>query len=125
MANPPETGRADVTRAATGDLAKRIARARGADEQDAAPGKRPAMGEQSGLGRGYRLATEFVAAILVGAGLGWGIDTIFNTRPWGLVVLLLLGFAAGILNVVRATAEMNARTAVPPDTPALHDDEDE
>jgi len=40
-------------------------------------------------------------------------------------VLLLLGFAAGVLNVVRATRDMNAATAVPPDTPALRDEEDE
>jgi len=47
------------------------------------------------------------------------------TRPWGLVVLMLLGFAAGVLNVVRTTAKMNAETAVPKDTPALPDDEDQ
>ena len=46
------------------------------------------------------------------------------TRPWGLVVLLLLGFAAGVLNVVRATAQMNAETAVPKDTPALRDEDE-
>ena len=44
---------------------------------------------------------------------------VLPTRPWAMVVLLLLGFAAGVLNVVRATREMNAATAVPADTPAL------
>jgi F0F1-type ATP synthase assembly protein I len=38
---------------------------------------------------------------------------------------LLLGFAAGVLNVVRASKEMNDATAVPPNTPALPDDEDD
>jgi ATP synthase protein I len=42
-----------------------------------------------------------------------------------MVILLLVGFAAGILNVVRATAEMNAATAVPPGTPAVEDDDDD
>ena len=41
------------------------------------------------------------------------------------LLLLLLGFAAGVLNVVRATAEMNAATAVPANTPALRDDDDD
>lgn len=78
----------------------------------------------SGLSRGFRLASEFAAAIIVGALLGYLIDMVLPTRPWGMVVLLLLGFAAGVLNVVRATKEMNAATAVPANTPALRDDED-
>jgi ATP synthase protein I len=79
----------------------------------------------SGMSRGLRLGSEFVAAIIVGAGLGYIIDMFLPTRPWGLVVLLLLGFAAGVLNVVRTTAQMNAETAVPKSTPALPDDEDD
>jgi ATP synthase protein I len=78
----------------------------------------------SGMSRGLRLGSEFVAAILVGAGLGYFIDMFLPTRPWGLVVLLLLGFAAGVLNMVRATAQMNAETAVPKDTPALRDEDE-
>ena len=77
------------------------------------------------MSRGLRLASEFVAAILVGAGLGWIIDSFLPTRPWGTVILLLLGFAAGVLNVVRTTAQLNAATAVPADTPAMRDDDDE
>jgi F0F1-type ATP synthase assembly protein I len=42
-----------------------------------------------------------------------------------MVILLLLGFGAGVLNVVRASAEMNAATQVPPGTPAVPDDDDE
>ncbi len=64
-----------------------------------------------------------MAAILVGAGLGWIIDSFLPTRPWATVVLLLLGFAAGVLNVVRATKEMNDATPVPP--PAPRDDVDD
>ena len=108
----------------TGDLAGRIARARSERPPEQAA---PAQGQAglTGASRGFRLASEFVAAIVVGAGLGFGIDAIFSTRPWATVILLLLGFAAGVLNIVRATAEMNAATAVSPDTPAMRDDEDE
>lgn len=79
----------------------------------------------SGLSRGFRLASEFTAAIIVGAGLGYLIDMALPTRPWAMIVLLLLGFAAGVLNVVRATKEMNNATAVPPNTLALRDDEED
>jgi ATP synthase protein I len=108
----------------TGDLEARIARAQARSPAEAAVEQRR-QSDMSGLSRGFRLASEFAAAIIVGAGLGYLIDMVLPTRPWGMIVLLLLGFAAGVLNVVRATKEMNAATAVPADTPALRDDEDE
>src|ERR1700712_5150547 len=118
----PETG--SGARKATADLEARIARARGQRAAEAVSGQ-TRQGDMSGMSRGFRLASEFVAAILVGAGLGWIIDSFLPTRPWATVVLLLLGFAAGVLNVVRTTSELNAATAVPKNTPALPDDEDE
>jgi ATP synthase protein I len=120
--NRPETG--SGANKATADLEARIARARGQRSAQAAT-EQTRQGDMSGMSRGLRLASEFVAAILVGAGLGWLIDSFLPTRPWATVVLLLLGFAAGVLNVVRTTRELNAATAVPKDTPALRDDEDE
>src|SRR3569623_1057660 len=56
----------------------------------------------SAFGRGFRLSSEMVGGVLVGAGLGWLRDRWRGTSPWGLIVFLLLGFAAGILNVMRA-----------------------
>lgn len=108
----------------TSDLASRIARAR-ADRPGEQAEREAQRGDMSGVGRAFRLASEFIAAIAVGAGIGWTIDWVFKTSPWGVVVLLLLGFAAGVLNVVRAAAEMNAAAAVPPGTPALRDEDDE
>jgi ATP synthase protein I len=126
MTNPHDTGRPERGggKPATGDLAARIARAR---EQQTTR-KRPADAggtAMTGANRAFRLASEFVAAIIVGAGLGYGIDMIFGTKPWGLAVLLVLGFIAGVVNIVRASADMNAATAVPPGTPAAPDDEDD
>jgi ATP synthase protein I len=56
----------------------------------------------SGYARGFRLSSELVAGVVVGAGLGWIIDRWFHTSPWGLMIFLLLGFAAGVLNVMRS-----------------------
>jgi ATP synthase protein I len=39
---------------------------------------------------------------VVGAGIGWLIDRWLGVSPWGLIVFLLLGFAAGVLNVMRS-----------------------
>ena len=62
----------------------------------------PATGGLLGFGQALRLSSEFIAGIAVGAGLGWLIDTLAGTSPWGLIVFLLLGFAAGVLNVLRS-----------------------
>jgi ATP synthase protein I len=77
------------------------------------------------MGKAFTLASSFVAAILVGLGIGWGVDTLFHTTPWGMIVLLLLGFAAGVLNVVRTAAEINAANPATPDMPVIRDDDDE
>lgn len=49
-----------------------------------------------------RLSSEFIAGVVVGAALGWFVDEMAGTTPWGLIVFLLLGFGAGILNVLRS-----------------------
>ncbi|GJD47694.1 hypothetical protein OPKNFCMD_0403 [Methylobacterium crusticola] len=60
-------------------------------------------GGPSSLGIAMRLSTEFVAGVLAGGFLGWGCDRLLGTKPWGLIVLLVLGFAAGIYNVMRVS----------------------
>ena len=69
------------------------------------------------LGIGFRIGIELVSAILVGVGIGWLLDRWLGTRPWLLLLFLLLGGGAGILNVVRAAANMkfgNADRNEPP-----------
>ncbi len=70
----------------------------------------------SGLGIAGRFSTELVGALIVGGGLGWGIDWLFgrflfNTFPVFMLVFVVLGAAAGILNVVRAAKDINAEIA--------------
>lgn len=64
----------------------------------------------------FRFATELVAALIVGGGLGWGIDWLFghfgfHTRPAFMIVFFVLGAASGIRNVMRAAKEINAEIA--------------
>jgi ATP synthase protein I len=58
--------------------------------------------DASAFARGFRLSTELVAGVVVGALIGWLLDRWLGISPWGLIVFLLLGFAAGVLNVMRA-----------------------
>ena len=68
---------------------------------DSSPDQRT-TGDPSAMARGFRLSAELVAGVLVGAAIGWLIDRWLGISPWGLIVFLLLGFAAGVLNVIRA-----------------------
>ena len=72
--------------------------------------------DPSAMARGFRLSTELVAGVLVGAALGWLLDRWLGISPWGLIVFLLLGFAAGVLNVMRAAGvNMGSKASGPPD----------
>lgn len=73
-----------------------------------------ARGTSSGYGQAVKLSSEFIAGILVGAGIGWVADQWLGTSPFGLIVFLLLGFAAGVLNVLRAVGQVAEPGAKPP-----------
>jgi ATP synthase protein I len=65
------------------------------------------------LGIAGRFATELVVALVVGGGLGFGVDWLFghfgfHTRPVFIIVFFVAGAAAGIRNVMRAANEINA-----------------
>lgn len=55
-----------------------------------------------GMSQALKLSSEFVGAVVVGAMLGFLLDYFLPTGPWGMIVFLLLGFCAGVLNVLRA-----------------------
>ncbi len=83
-------------------LEEGLGEARRADHQPSASSEADRGATASGYARGFRLSSELVAGVVVGAGLGWFVDRWFGTSPWGLTVFLLLGFAAGVLNVMRS-----------------------
>ena len=59
-----------------------------------------------GMAYGMRMAAELVAAVMVGGAIGYGLDRWLNTTPWLFLLFFVLGFAAGVLNVVRAYERM-------------------
>lgn len=126
MANPRDTrgpGKRDSK--VTSDLAARIAAARHDRRGEAEEASNRDRGYAStNLGRAVRLGSEFIAAILVGAGIGYLLDLWLGTGPWIMLVMLLVGFAAGILNVTRTVAQMN-RASPPPPGSDLGPDDDE
>lgn len=59
-------------------------------------------GDASGFAKAARLSSEFIGGVIAGGIVGWLFDHFLGTKPWGLIVFLLLGFAAGTLNVMRS-----------------------
>ena len=58
------------------------------------------------MGGAFKLGTELVAAVAVGTIIGFILDNWFDTKPLFILIFFFVGFAAGILNVVRTAKEM-------------------
>ena len=95
------------------DLDRRLEKRRVERGHETAPEAAP----RPGFALALRLGADFVAGVVVGAALGWGFDALLGTSPWGLIVFLLLGFAAGILSLMR-TAGLIAKRPGLDDDPA-------
>jgi ATP synthase protein I len=58
-------------------------------------------GGPAGLNFGLRAGMELVAAEIVAGAMGYGLDHLLHTLPLFLVIFILLGGAAGVMNVWR------------------------
>lgn len=119
MTIPPDNqDQPENARGVTRDLASRIASAKREQILKDDSASRGASGDMSGMARGMRIATEFIAAILVGTFVGYLIDLGLGTSPWGLLILFMVGFAAGIRNVIQVVTELNAAASKPSNSDA-------
>tara|TARA_R110002096_G_scaffold414611_1_gene615773 strand:+ start:10060 stop:10413 length:354 start_codon:yes stop_codon:yes gene_type:complete len=100
------------------------------DAKRSAPVKAPAHeSHYSGAQLGWRMVTELVVGILMGFGIGYGLDTLFGTVPWLLIIFTMLGFAAGVRTMMRTAEEVQRKnTTMGDDLPVgdkdMYDDED-
>jgi ATP synthase protein I len=82
-------------------LGDRLDQVRASQPSETTPDANPAP-DRSGMARGLRLSSELVAGVLVGGAIGYALDYWLGIRPWGFIVFVLLGFVAGIVNLMRA-----------------------
>jgi ATP synthase protein I len=87
----------------------RVSRKTRTDQSGA--GNEDGAARASAFARGFRLSSELIAGVVVGAAIGWGFDRLLSTSPWGLIVFFLLGFTAGVVNVVRSAGVVPGKTA--------------
>jgi ATP synthase protein I len=77
---------------------------RGMDPVPARPAKASSGLSTSALGIGMRVGVELVSALVVAVAIGYGLDWLLGTKPIFIAVFVLLGGAAGVLNVWRIFA---------------------
>lgn len=87
-------------------LDKRIA-----DLKRATTPEPPVVRDLGAADKGWRMVLELVSGLAIGAAIGYGLDVLLGTLPWFLVVLTLLGFAAGVRVMLRTAAEIQAKNA--------------
>ena len=115
-----EGERAEI-RQRSAELGKRLEQVRGTRPARGADGK-----SQSILGQGMKMAIDLVAGVVVGFGIGWALDRAFNTRPILMVLFILLGFAAGMANLLLTARRMHAQVApVKQAAPPVRDDSED
>lgn len=89
------------------NLENRITSARSTRE----PPKRGPQEKYTQSSLAWRMVTELVAGMLLGVGIGYGLDRLLGTLPWFLIVFSLLGFAAGVRTMMRTADEVRHRRA--------------
>ncbi|MEX1251462.1 MAG: AtpZ/AtpI family protein [Hyphomonas sp.] len=104
------------------DLSERIAKAQAIREERANRAERQRKNTvNTPTGMALRYSSELVASVVVGVGLGLLIDHFAKTSPWGLLVMMGFGMAAGLRNLMRAAKQLSedamksAETPKPPD----------
>lgn len=77
--------------------------------EEAARGVRRPKSGQSDAGSAHRaielamrLGVEMVAAMVIAVVIGWGLDKLFHTSPWLMIIMVPVGLAAGLRNILRA-----------------------
>lgn len=91
------------------ELDQKLGKAEAARQPSVA--QRDAAMDQRGMAYGLRMATELVAAVVFGGLIGYGLDMVLHTGPWLFLVFFFLGFAAGVLNVVRGYRQLQGDVA--------------
>lgn len=99
------------------ELSQKVAKAR-ESRKEAEP---KVQANSSGMALGMRMASEFVSAILVGGLFGFGFDYWLKSSPIGMMAGLGLGFAAGVMNLIRASREYSAAVPLGNDMPIVED----
>ena len=69
----------------------------------------PVQNKFSAAEVGWRMIIELTAGVFIGFGLGYGLDSLFGTKPVFILLLTLLGFAAGVKTMMKSARELQKK----------------
>lgn len=72
---------------------------------------------------GFRMLGQILGGVLGGVGLGWLVDRLAGTSPFGVIVGLLIGLGVSMFAAVRQAVATSDKAAK--DLPAAADDDDD
>jgi len=129
---PDQTpGRAQLSSEEKAAFQRRLDEIGAGVDQAKARGVQPAQRRETGesgaaMGQAFRIVSELVVGVAVGGGLGWLLDGWLKTGPWLMVLFVILGFAAGLMNVIRTARQMQAEAEpLQRSAKAVKDDDDD
>lgn len=93
------------------ELDRKISQARNTGK----PKPRTDKDKYAAMSMGWRMIIELVVSVMVGAAMGWGLDSLIGTLPLFLIVFVMLGFAAGVRTMLRSAEEMQRTAARGPE----------
>jgi ATP synthase protein I len=86
-------------------LEKRIEAAKGMPKEERSQtAKGISQGEVA-----YRMVIELATGIVLGVGIGYGLDVLFGTLPVFLVIFSLVGFAAGVRTMMGTARQLQEK----------------
>lgn len=108
------------------ELARKIQEAQQRQRQNAAGDNdgsaEPGKDEKS---KALRAGTDLVAALVVGIFLGYWVDNWLDTKPFGIIFFVFIGFAAGFLNIYRSQTGQDYKVGFKPSSPEKQNSENE
>ncbi|MAZ02938.1 MAG: hypothetical protein CMN56_07355 [Sneathiella sp.] len=90
------------------DFSARLKKAQQQQEQASWQRSDLKVERSAGAGKAWRLSVEMVAALLVCGWFGWLLDKWLDTKPWVMLVFLIVGAAVGLYNVIKVARRMNS-----------------
>ncbi|MBI1220076.1 MAG: F0F1 ATP synthase subunit I [Rhodobacteraceae bacterium] len=73
----------------------------------------------------WRMVIELVAGLLIGFGIGYGLDAVLHTRPVMLLLFTMLGFVAGVRVMLRTARDLQKQMTGTGAALPANDDADE
>lgn len=65
--------------------------------------------DAAGMGRAWAMGFDFVFTVVAGVVLGLGADYLLKSSPVGVLAGVALGFASGLIRMIRSANRQNAR----------------